>query len=87
MPEAESDPYLDTVEVAQMIGVTYHTVRFYLQQARANRKAGTPKPADLPEPDRVFGRAPAWRRSTIEAWVATRPGKPGRPSTRRSANS
>lgn len=71
----ETDPYLDTVEVAKMIGVTYNTARFYLQQARANRRAGTPRPGDMPEPDRVFGRSPAWRRSTIQAWLDSRPGQ------------
>lgn len=78
MPEAqheESDPYLDTAGVAEMVGVSYYTIRFHLQQARANRKAGTSKPGDLPEPERTFGRSPVWRRSTIQAWVASRPGR------------
>ena len=69
------DPYLDTLEVAKLVGVTYNTARFYLQQARANRRSGTSKPGDMPEPDRIFGRSPAWRRSTIEAWLASRPGQ------------
>lgn len=75
MQRDETDPYLDTIEVAKMAGVTYNTARFYLQQARANRRAGAPKPGDMPEPDRVFGRSPAWRRSTIESWLAARPGQ------------
>lgn len=71
----ETDPYLDSFEVAKMIGVAYNTVRYYLQQARANRSLGVLKAADLPEPDRFFGRSPVWRRSTIEAWVKARPGR------------
>jgi predicted DNA-binding transcriptional regulator AlpA len=84
----ETDPYLDSFEVAKMLGVAYNTVRYYLQQARANRHAGTPKPGDLPEPDRFFGRSPVWRRSTIEAWVPLRPGKGvggGRPKGSRTS--
>lgn len=86
----QADPYLDTLEVARMVGVTYNTVRYYLQQARANRRAGTPKQGDLPEPDRVFGRSPVWRRSTITRWLAARPGQGaggGRPWPQRSDRS
>jgi len=85
-----NDPYLDTQEVAKALGVTYNTVRFYLQQARANRRNAVTKPGDMPEPDRVFGRSPVWRRSTIERWQASRPGQGaggGRPWPKRSGDS
>lgn len=76
MPDgSDADPYLDTREAAALAGVAYATMRYYLQQARAHRAAGKPRPGDLPEPDRYFGRSPAWRRSTITTWLDNRPGQ------------
>jgi len=47
-------------EVAVFLGVTLNTVKFH----RAN---GT-----LPEPDRMYGRTPLWKESTIRAWDSKR---------------
>ena len=51
---------LDSRAVAKMLGVSYETVRWH-------RKKG-----NLPEPAAMFGQSPAWTRSTIEEWDATR---------------
>lgn len=71
---ATSDGYLDTVDLAERIGVNRDTIRVYLARATRHRRAGEPQPGDLPEPDRYFGRSPAWLRSTIDRWVEERPG-------------
>ena len=81
MPEQDADPYLDTEAVAEAVGVTIETVRVYLKRSRRRLSEGRDlRPQDLPLPDVVIGRSPAWRTSTITNWSAHRVG-PGRPAT------
>lgn len=55
---------LDIAGVAELLGVAPATVRGY-------RSRGL-----LPEPDGPYiGGSPAWRRSTIERWRNSRPGR------------
>lgn len=61
---------LDRAGVADLLGVQPETVSVY--RARTYKDS-------FPEPDGKIGGSAYWYRSTIEAWVATRPGKTGRP--------
>jgi hypothetical protein len=66
----DPDELLTYADIARMLGVSPAT-------AVSLRRKGYLPPADeYPVPDR-----PRWRRSTIEAWIPTRPGRgaPGRP--------
>lgn len=54
MADTNAD-YWTIADVADHWGVTEQTVRTY-----RSRKRG-----ELPEPDRVFGRSPAWKPATI----------------------
>ncbi len=60
---ADLDDLLDTSDVAELVGVKVPTIRTYLHRG------------DMPKPDRVIGRSPVWRRETIDAWLAERPGR------------
>lgn len=57
------DDLLDTGDVAALVGVKPATIRQYAHRG------------DMPKPDRIIGRSPAWRRSTIQRWLDTRPGQ------------
>ncbi|AWN03710.1 excisionase [Gordonia phage Jace] len=67
--------FLDLAGVARLVGVSEGSIRTYHTRATANRKAGTPKPGDLPEPDEIFGRSPVWKQTTIERFMRNRPGR------------
>jgi predicted DNA-binding transcriptional regulator AlpA len=67
--------YLDYAGVSAKTGISVGTLRRYLAEARANRAAGTPTDSDMPEPDEIFGRSPAWKPKTIDRWLRRRPGK------------
>jgi predicted DNA-binding transcriptional regulator AlpA len=67
---ADDDPLLSYGEVSALTGLSPSALRRY-------RTGGHfPEPDARPVPDR-----PRWRKSTIEAWLASRPGSgsPGRP--------
>ncbi|MFJ6532500.1 hypothetical protein [Microbacterium sp. NPDC091662] len=66
--------YLDLAAIAALLGVQVNTAQVYHKRATRNRREGTPKDWDMPVPDATFGRSPAWRESTIKAWIAARPG-------------
>ena len=51
-----SSRLLTVDEVAQMLGVKRQTITAY----KARRQ--------MPEPDKVYGRTPLWKESTIMAW-------------------
>ena len=63
-------------EVARYAGVTYNSARTYHGRAEINRRAGDPKPGDLPPPDARFGNSPVWRPETIVRWYTIQ--RPGR---------
>lgn len=50
-----ADDYWTLKEVAAYWGITYTTARTYRSRGRG----------ELPEPDKVFGRSPAWKPTTI----------------------
>jgi predicted DNA-binding transcriptional regulator AlpA len=52
-------------EIAQFLGVASATISSY--RTRGN--------VGFPEPDRMFGRSPAWRPATIRAWNERRRGR------------
>lgn len=65
-----STDLLDTEAVARLLGVATASVRRY-------RMSDRPGPA-FPAPAATFGASPVWRRSDVEAWVASRPGRGNR---------
>lgn len=76
MAQQDDDPFLDTEQVAQRIGVAPQSVRLYLKRTRKRVTDGRPlRPADFPLPDLTVRRSPAWRASTIDTWRAHRPGR------------
>lgn len=79
MPEQDEDAYLDTEAVAKQVGLSVDSLRVYLKRSRRRERSGAElRPHDFPVPDQTFGRSPAWRQSTITAWIGRRSG-PGRP--------
>jgi predicted DNA-binding transcriptional regulator AlpA len=73
MPMSEPDVSADwwvPADVAAYLGVAATTVAAY--KARGQ----------MPEPDRLFGRTPAWRPERIIEWHESRPGHGGRPPNR-----
>jgi predicted DNA-binding transcriptional regulator AlpA len=64
---SDSDPLLSLLQMAELAGIRPGTLRKYRSEGR------------LPAPDNtdVPGR-PRWRRSTFDAWMATRPGRGAR---------
>lgn len=65
----DPDALLDMAAIAAELGVGYATIRKYRSAGRL------PEPDELPVPDR-----PRWRRATILAWQASRPGQGRRPA-------
>ena len=64
-PDPEADWWVPE-DVAAYLGVTAKTVASY--KAREQ----------MPEPDRLFGRTPAWKPARIIEWHEHRPGHGGR---------
>ena len=69
-------------ELAEYLGIGLESVRAYNARAVHHRRlaarTGDPnyvRPGDLPEPDLYFGQSPVWRKTTIDAWNAARPGR------------
>lgn len=67
------------VDVACRLGVSVISARQYHNRATRRRREGCPLFGDMPAPDVVVGRSPRWYVSTIEGWVAQRPGRGARP--------
>jgi predicted DNA-binding transcriptional regulator AlpA len=68
-PDPKADWWVPE-DVAAYLGVSTSTVGSY--KARGQ----------MPEPDRHFGRTPAWRPARIIEWHDARPGHGGRPPKR-----
>lgn len=74
MPDPNAD-YWTLRDIADHWGVSYNTVRTYRARGRG----------ELPEPDAVFGRSPAWRPATIINFQ--RPGQGARTDLRKATTS
>lgn len=73
---ADDDPYMDAEQVAAKVGITAGSVRMYLKRSRRRLAEGQELRAqDLPLPDITVSRSPAWLASTIDLWIAARPGR------------
>jgi len=72
---------LDLAAIAELLGVQVNSAQVYHKRAVRNRREGTVKDGDMPEPDAKFGRSPAWRKSTVEAWIESRPGRSTKAAT------
>lgn len=59
--------------VAEYARITETSAREYHFRATRNRKAGDPRPGDLPEPDYRFGQSPVWRERTLRRWIRQSP--------------
>lgn len=70
----EPPQYLDMAGIAERLGVKPASVRTYNTRAAINRRAGTENAWDMPEPSARFAGRPVWLESTIEEWIARRPG-------------
>jgi hypothetical protein len=80
---------MDLAAIAERLGITVGSARTYHGRAEQRRRAGKPRPGDLPPPDGRVGNSPIWDAVTIEAWIARRPGQgygAGRPPKRRGAS-
>lgn len=67
--------YVTLEDIAELLGVKHHSAQVYHQRATRNRRAGEPRPGDLPEPDARFGKSPVWERRKIVKWMEKRPGR------------
>jgi predicted DNA-binding transcriptional regulator AlpA len=68
-PDVIADPLLSTNEVA--IAINKHPLSIY--RMLREKKAGE-KHLDFPDPIRISENRLAWRKSAIEAFIASRPG-------------
>lgn len=75
-----NDPYWTLADITAHFGWAADTARTLHNRAAFNRRNNTVRPGDMDPPDHVFGRSPVWRKSTILAYEARRPG-PGRPKS------
>ncbi|QDQ97972.1 hypothetical protein [Tomitella fengzijianii] len=82
------DELLDLTALAERVGWTRGTAGAFHRASAKRRRDGTVKAGDLPEPDLVLSRVPAWHTSTIEQWEATRPGRGrgARPGRRKNSD-
>lgn len=66
------DDELTMSEIATLLGLEPGTIPVYKLRAKKARKAGKDDDALMPPPDRMVGRTPVWKRSTVERWDAAR---------------
>jgi hypothetical protein len=66
---------MDYRALSEYTGIAEPVLRKYLSVARTNRSEGEPSRSDIPEPDLVIGRSPAWNQRTVDRWLAGRPGR------------
>ena len=62
------DGYLTYDGVSELTGSSVETLRTLHWRAKKNRDKGTPKPGDMPPPDKIYGRTPTWLPETIRKW-------------------
>lgn len=68
----ETPQLLSLADIADLFGLTAASVRTYHNDANRRRSRGEPRPQDLPAPDLVIGRTPAWKPETVESWRVAR---------------
>ncbi|MEU6033988.1 hypothetical protein ABZ801_01120 [Actinomadura sp. NPDC047616] len=73
--EIPDDTLINLSVWAALQGVKKATVDSNRVRSEARRRAGEPKPGDMPPCDRTINKSPMWRMSTYRAWAASRPGK------------
>ncbi|QNL30280.1 helix-turn-helix DNA binding domain protein [Microbacterium phage ClearAsMud] len=59
-------------DIATILGLSPASVRTYHTDATRRRRNGEARDQDMPAPDTVIGRTPAWKRESIDAWNAER---------------
>lgn len=71
---AQSDTLelIGLADIATILGLSPASVRTYHTDANRRRREGTTLDQDMPAPDMVIGRTPAWKRETIDAWKQER---------------
>jgi hypothetical protein len=75
MPKKVRGAMLVTALAAERAGVSPATWRKYGALARDEREAGRDRPGLLPPPDGWHdARTPWWYESTVDKWMARRPG-------------
>ena len=79
---AEDEKLIGYPGVADLTGLEIGTIRVYRKRTRLREVEKLPiRDEDFPVPDRTFGQSPAWYPSTIEKWLAARPGRGRRKAT------
>ncbi|AWY06778.1 DNA binding protein [Microbacterium phage Quhwah] len=70
----QSDPLelIGLADIATILDLSPASVRTYHTDATRRRRDGEPRDQDMPAPDMVIGRTPAWKRETIDAWKSER---------------
>ena len=66
--QTETEDLLGLADIADLLGLSAASVRTYHTDANRRRRQNASLPQDLPAPDFVIGRTPAWKRETVEAW-------------------
>lgn len=67
-----TDELLGLADIADVLGLSPASVRTYHTDATRRRRQDASLPQDMPEPDLVIGRTPAWKRETVESWKRER---------------
>jgi len=79
---ANDEKLLDYAGVAKLTGLEVGTIRVYRKRTRLRETKKLPiRDEDFPVPDKTFGQSPTWKPSTIERWLANRPGRGRRSAT------
>lgn len=66
--ELLAEHLLGLADIADLLGLSTASVRTYHTDANRRRRDSATLPQDMPPPDFVIGRTPAWKRTTIDAW-------------------
>lgn len=70
--EAPADLLVGLADIATMLGLSPASVRTYHTDANRRRRQNASLPQDMPAPDVIIGRTPAWKIETITEWKRER---------------